>query len=157
MTYSTTQETLVATFGLTIILAMEKLFLSAALVASLVSQVFSVSRFNDHSWKSVNCLKFDLVIEDSSNYTSDQILLQSGNIVEHVEYKGEKKPMQAEDEVEHCLGIKTFSEDSLAFDNYGISVSMLNVGSNENSDNFGMMGLIFNFQDNSNYDFAVLR
>ena len=57
----------------------------------------------------------------------------------------------------HCLAIKKFSDDLLSFDDYGISVSMLHVKSNRDPKMFGNLGLVFNYQDEFNYDFVYLR
>ena len=133
---------------------METYIIFAAFVAHLSGQVLSGSNFYDHSWTSVNCQEFQLVIEDYSNNTSDQILLQSGKLEGYEKCDGNKKEKSDRDDITHCFGVKRYSEDKLAFDNYGIRVSMLSVGSNQ--DNSGLMGLIFNFQDNMNYDFAYL-
>ena len=129
-----------------------------ALGALLTAQTFSGSHINDHSWTSINCEEFELVIEDSSNYSDDQILLQSGEI---------KRNDDGEYDLNHCFGVKKFSEDILAFDNYGVSASMLAIGSKPNQDdvgerstqtskNFGLMGLIFNFQDKLNYEYVYI-
>ena len=135
---------------------------------NLLSHAICGSHIDDHSWTSVNCQQFELVIEDSSNYTSDQILLQAGDRVGFdndndggtATYKKLRSRRCDGDEncveVGHCFGVKRFSKDILAYDNYGISVSMLTVKSSPQSANFGLMGLIFNFQDNENYDYVYL-
>ena len=136
------------------------------LSVNLLSQAICGSHIDDHSWTSVNCQQFELVIEDSSNYTSDQILLQSGD---RVGFDSDEDTSDSDgtpslrcdgDEdcvgVAHCFGVKRFSKDILAYDNYGISVSMLTAKSSPGSENFGLMGLIFNFKDNGNYDYVYL-
>ena len=133
---------------------------------NLLSQAICGSHIHDHSWTSVNCQQFELVIEDSSNYTSDQILLQSGDRVgfdsdeDSSDDNGARSLRCDGDEdcvgVGHCFGVKRFSKDILAYDNYGISVSMLTAKSSPGSENFGLMGLIFNFKDNGNYDYVYL-
>ena len=133
---------------------MEAYIVFAALVAYLPGLVFPGSHFYDHSWTSVNCQEIQLVIEDGTNNTSDQILLQSSKVESNDKSEDKKKEMPDRDHIEHCFGVKRYSENKLAFDNYGISVSMLSAGSNQ--DEFGLMGLIFNFQDNLNYEFAYL-
>ena len=129
-----------------------------SLGALLAAQVSSGSHINDHSWTSIHCEEFELVIEDSSNYSDDQLLLHSGEI---------KRNDDGEYDFNHCFGVKKFSEDILAFDNYGVSASMLAIGSKPNQDdvgerstqtskNFGLMGLIFNFQDKLNYEYVYI-
>ena len=132
---------------------------------NLFGRAISGSHIDYHSWTSVNCQQFELIIEDSSNYTSDQILLQSGD---SAGFDGgddnddailrSRRCDYGEDcvEVDHCFGIKKFSNDILAYDNYGISVSMLTAKSGSESDHYGLMGLIFNFQDNQNYDYIYI-
>ena len=137
---------------------MKALVFFVVLGVLLTAQVSSGSHINDHSWTSINCEEFELVIEDSSNYSDDQILLQSGEI---------KRNDDGEYDLNHCFGVKKFSEDILAFDNYGVSASMLAIGSKPNQDdvgerstqtskNFGLMGLIFNFQDKLNYEYVYI-
>ena len=144
---------------------MNLLVFLTVLVVNLFGQAISGSHIDDHGWTSVNCQQFELIIEDSSNYTSDQILLQSSDSAgfDGVEDNDDavlrsRRCDYGDDCVgsNHCLGIKKFSNDILAYDNYGIGVSMLTAKSNSESDNYGLMGLIFNFQDNRNYDYVYI-
>lgn len=120
-------------------------------------QIFGSSLANpmisDHSWTTVNCHRFELVLDDASNYTTDQILLHSrrNGIAENDDDNEPSSQKKG-----HCFAIKKFSEDILSFDNYGISVSMLHVKSNQNLNSFGNIGLVFNYQDELNYDFVYL-
>ena len=111
-------------------------------------KVIAGSNDNDHSWVSINCHKFELVASNNENYTSDEILLHAAGSVD---------PGDPESWNEQCFSIKKNSEDDLEFDNYGISVSMLHVRSQNDPEKFGKFGLIFNYQDEFNYDYLYLR
>jgi len=135
------------------------LLLVLTLVSQLLSSSFADARREDHSWTSINCQKFELVLDDNSNYTSDQILLHSAkngvNDANYGDYEDDyNEPSSGKRG--HCLAIKKFSDDLLSFDNYGISVSMLHVKSNQDPKMFGNLGLVFNYQDEFNYDFVYL-
>ena len=126
-----------------------------ALIAfAILGSCLANTNSEDHSWTSLNCQKFELVLDDASNYTSDQILLHSETNGVN-EDDDDNEPSSEKNG--HCFAIKKFSNDVLAFDNYGISVSMLHVKSNQSPDNFGSFGLVFNYQDELNYDFVYLR
>ena len=63
--------------------------------------------------------------------------------------------LDAEDNEEYpCFAIH--DKDYGNFENYQIQVDMLNVNSEEGPQ-YGHLGLIFNFIDQSNYDFLFLR
>ena len=133
------------------------------LLLTLANELFGSSladgRRTDHSWTSINCQKFELVLDDNSNYTSDQILLHSaknGVDDDNNDYDDDYN-QPSSSERGHCLAIKKFSENLLSFDDYGISVSMLHVKSNGDPKMFGNLGLVFNYQDEFNYDFVYLR
>ena len=137
------------------------IFLTLAMAYKLALIAFATlgsclanTNLQDHSWTSLNCQKFELVLDDASNYTSDQILLHSETNGVN-EDDDDNEPSSGKNG--HCFAIKKFSDDVLAFDNYGISVSMLHVKSNQSPDNFGSFGLVFNYQDELNYDFVYLR
>ena len=99
--------------------------------------------FADYSWNSINCNKFELVVEDSRNKNeSEQIFLDNM-------YGRPSDPGCP------CFGIKKKAIDELNFDNYDISASMLFVNS-DHPERFGDFGLIFNFQDDRNFDYIYL-
>ena len=136
------------------------LLLLLTLVNQLLGSSFADARRADHSWTSINCQKFELVLDDNGNYTSDQILLHSAqnkvNDDNYGDYDDDYNE-QPSGKRGHCLAIKKFSDDLLSFDDYGISVSMLHVKSNRDPKIFGNLGLVFNYQDEFNYDFVYLR
>ena len=125
-----------------------------AVTLQIFGSSFANPMISDHSWTTVNCHRFELVLDDASNYTTDQILLHSrrNGIAENDDDNEPSSQKKG-----HCFAIKKFSEDILSFDNYGISVSMLHVKSNQNLNSFGNIGLVFNYQDELNYDFVYLR
>ena len=132
------------------------LLIFVAVTEQLLGLCLVEARISDHSWTSVNCQKFELVLDDSSNYTSDQILLHSEkNGVNDDDNDDDNQPSSGKKG--QCFAIKKFSDDTLSFDNYGISVSMLHVKSNQDPETFGNLGLIFNYQDELNYDFVYIR
>ena len=132
------------------------LLVFVAVTEQLLGHYLVEARNSDHSWTSVNCQKFELVLDDSSNYTSDQILLHSEkNGVNDDDNDDDNQPSSGKKG--QCFAIKKFSDDMLSFDNYGISVSMLHVKSNQDPETFGHLGLILNYQDEFNYDFVYIR
>ena len=136
------------------------LLLFLTLAIELFGSSLADEKRTDHSWTSINCQKFELVLDDNSNYTSDQILLHSAkngvNDANYGDYDDDYN-QPSSGKRGHCLAIKKFSDDLLSFDNYGISVSMLHVKSNQDPKMFGNLGLVFNYQDEFNYDFVYLR
>ena len=127
---------------------MDLLFIFAVFGPLIYGKVIASSKNTDHSWTSINCQEFELVTDNTRNYTSDEIRLHS---------TGSFDPEEPDSRKEQCFAIKKFSKDDLEFDNYGISVSMLHVRSENNPESFGKFGLIFNYQDKFNYDYVYLR
>ena len=106
--------------------------------------VVSKETNDEYSWTSINCNKFEIVLDDFTHANqSEQILL------DNMHEGGADLPCP-------CMGIKRQSIDELPFDNYDISVSMLYVDSDRPED-FGYFGLIFNYQDDKNYEYIHLR
>ena len=130
------------------ILAMGRLFIFALIGLLTYGEAMAGSENTDHSWTSINCQEFELVAADTHNYTSDEIRLHAA---------GSFDPDEPDSRKEQCFAIKHFSHDDLEFENYGISVSMLHVRSQNNPESFGKFGLIFNYQDKFNYDYVYLR
>ena len=135
------------------------LLLLLTLANELFGSVLADGKGTDHSWTSINCQKFELVLDDNSNYTSDQILLHSAKngVNDNDNDYDDDYNEPSSGKRGHCLAIKQFSDDLLSFDDYGISVSMLHVKSNRDPEMFGNLGLVFNYQDEFNYDFVYLR
>jgi len=102
----------------------------------------------DHSWTVSNCHKSEIVVDRTKNYTSDQILLDAtGTPTTDVYGSGQ-----------HCFAVKRFSEDRLAFVNYGIGVAMLHVQSNDDNTEttLGNPGLIFNYENEFHYEYLYI-
>ena len=127
---------------------MGRLLIFATIGILIDGNVLASSETTDHSWTSIHCDEFEMVVDRASNYTSDEIRLHAAGTID---------PEEPDSRKQQCLAIKRFSKDDLHFDNYGISVSMLHVRSENNPDIFGNFGLIFNYQDKSNYDYVYLR
>ena len=104
--------------------------------------VATKTAFADYSWTSTNCNKFELVVDSRNKNESEQIFLDNM-------YGRPSDPGCP------CYGIKKKAIDELSFDNYDISASMLFVNSDA-QDRFGDFGLIFNFQDDRNFDYIYL-
>ena len=127
---------------------MDRIFIYAVIGIVICGNVRAGAKDADHSWTSINCHEFELVADNTGNYTSDEIRLHAA---------GSFDPHEPDSRNEQCFAIKMFSQDDREFDNYGISVSMLHVRSENNPDNFGKFGLVFNYQDKFNYDYVYIR
>ena len=96
---------------------------------------FSTSRAFAYScsWKTIDCHQDEIVCNDK-----ESVLLNS------------KIPINSN----HCLAIKDMNYGK--FRNYEIEVDMLSLESYEGQ-NSGHLGIIFNYLDQSNYDFVYLE
>jgi hypothetical protein len=84
---------------------------------------------------------------DVHNCGQNEVICNTGESV----YLDAKEPIPDKD---HCLAIE--DNDKGEFENYEISVDMLSLESIEGT-NSGNLGIIFNFQDELNYDFVYLE
>ena len=123
---------------------MNPLIFYLTIVLSMYSTVVVSEETNDESsWTAINCNKFEVVLEDPSHANqSEQILL------DNMHEGGADLPCP-------CIGIKKQSIYDLTFDNYDISASMLYVDSDA-PEEFGYFGLIFNYQDDKNFEYIYL-
>ena len=101
----------------------------------------AISSKKSLNWRSYNCDEVDITTNDVDNDGSENVLLDATG-----------KFIKAG--VTRCVAIrdKTYGK----FQNYEISVAMLNVASSRGV-NFGHLGIVFNFIDESNYDYIYLR
>ena len=130
--------------------AMETQYILFIFCLELFKNVNTSSREHDHKWQITNCYQSEVVVGANGNSSLDQVLLQAfGNVL-----TCEKDD---DTQIEHCLAVHHTSDDELTFDNYGISVRMQYQSTDPDPKHVSSFGLIFNYQDNFNYEYAYLR
>ena len=105
-----------------------------------LSFVWAACSEDSFKWDIINCDKAEVTHNDASDRGSEKILLDAANKLSNM--------------TGHCVAIKDRAYGE--FSNYEIRVDMLNVAS-AGGVNFGHIGIIFNFVDESNYDFLYMR
>ena len=129
---------------------MQPSFIVATIFVTILGLAPASQRKHDHKWVSTNCYKSEVIVGGDGNSSFDQILLQASG----TELKGDKFK---DTQIEHCFAIHQFSEDELTFDNYGISVRMQYQSTEIDPKHNSHIGLIFNYEDDFNYEYAYLR
>ena len=61
---------------------MDRLLNFAVIGFIVYGNVMANSKNTDHSWTTMNCNEFELVIDNSNNYTSEQIRLDAARVID---------------------------------------------------------------------------